>query len=614
MSELHDKLKTLGPVNWSDVPSDNLGPFLQSIFQDAELICNSVPGPDGGIDLSEAQPAKSEPDSASSAKDVVTSETRPPPPHPDYADLQKAWGKPQKINAKDNPLGISVYKMAGKDRNGAWFARRSVHEGISFTKFRKGMQREFAESLAVQGGPGEGNVRGIGGDRRLERKKVEGTGQLEVYQLSAQFPGPTTPREFITMLATSTDALSDKSIQDVKGEKRLPRHFMVVSKPCDHPDAPARDGYVRGFYESVELIRELPIHPPTGNEKSENDKAAKNEDPSREQELNPVEWIMITRSDPGGGIPRFMVERGTPSSICGDAVKFLDWACGKDEIPDPDADEELQEAAQAQHANGASTANGAASAPASRSSTTPSQANQGSQGVVSHLTNALEAGLDAYAPASVAAYAHDYLDDDDDSSSDSSASSFMSAIEGPPTSQETSQGGVVRESTDSVNVASSASTSSIKEVSEHDKELRKLEEKRRSVEMKLSKKLEAEDQKLAVVKQKDDADAVKAQEKHDKEVKKIEEKRQKELAKIDAKREKEKRKAEKKRQKHLDQNTMSQISRERDDFRSQVDALRRENTSLVQQYADLQAENASLIQKLNELGGIDAVRQVQKGH
>ena len=39
---------------------------------------------------------------------------------------------------------------------------------------------------------------------------------------------------------------------------------------------------------------------------------------------------MITRSDPGGSVPRFMVERGTPGSIVADASKFLDWACKKD--------------------------------------------------------------------------------------------------------------------------------------------------------------------------------------------------------------------------------------------------------------------------------------------
>ena len=46
-----------------------------------------------------------------------------------------------------------------------------------------------------------------------------------------------------------------------------------------------------------------------------------------DDEINPVEWIMVTRSDPGGGIPRFMVDRGTPGSIVADAGKFLDWAC-----------------------------------------------------------------------------------------------------------------------------------------------------------------------------------------------------------------------------------------------------------------------------------------------
>jgi hypothetical protein len=44
-----------------------------------------------------------------------------------------------------------------------------------------------------------------------------------------------------------------------------------------------------------------------------------------ESECNPVEWIMITRSDPGGSVPRFMIERGTPGGIVADASKFLNW-------------------------------------------------------------------------------------------------------------------------------------------------------------------------------------------------------------------------------------------------------------------------------------------------
>jgi hypothetical protein len=72
-----------------------------------------------------------------------------------------------------------------------------------------------------------------------------------VYLLSAQFPGPTAPRDFVTMLLTSDNAL------EAQNNEPAPRHFMVVSKPCKHPDAAPRDGYIRGQYESVEFIREI---------------------------------------------------------------------------------------------------------------------------------------------------------------------------------------------------------------------------------------------------------------------------------------------------------------------------------------------------------------------
>lgn len=50
--------------------------------------------------------------------------------------------------------------------------------------------------------------------------------------------------------------------------------------------------------------------------------------------INPVEWIMVTRSDPGGSVPRWMVERGTPKSIAVDAAKFLSWASQPDQSSD----------------------------------------------------------------------------------------------------------------------------------------------------------------------------------------------------------------------------------------------------------------------------------------
>jgi hypothetical protein len=92
--------------------------------------------------------------------------------------LQKEW-KSVKLNAKENPLGMSVYKLAGKDGKGSWFARRSVHEGLGFKKWKTALQREFPETLKVQGGPGEGNIRGIGGEERVEYQVEEGVGTME---------------------------------------------------------------------------------------------------------------------------------------------------------------------------------------------------------------------------------------------------------------------------------------------------------------------------------------------------------------------------------------------------------------------------------------------------
>lgn len=279
-------------------------------------------------------------------------------------------------NAKENPLNIPIYKLSGKDGKGAWFARRSVHKGLPFSRWKSKMQVEMDETLRArqeelkQGRIPTTSIRGIGGDRRLEDIDIRDPetekvlGKVEVYELSAQFPGPTTPRDFVTLMITSDAMLGDGA----DGDLPLPPAYMIVSKPCQHPDAPERDGYIRGQYESVELIRELPIEKTTAkgthakrsastrranthgrdpnsaidsrSTKSNGSSRGKTEPPvpvdadgesgNEVDDPNPVEWIMITRSDPGGSVPRWMVERGTPKSITGDAVKFLNWASEPD--------------------------------------------------------------------------------------------------------------------------------------------------------------------------------------------------------------------------------------------------------------------------------------------
>ena len=110
MAELHKALEQIGPIDWADVPQD-LGPFMKNLFETGELICNSVPPPAGGTAYEASKPTHSKPDTAKSAKEVVNSDARPVDPHPEHVALQKSWGKPVKLNAKDNPLGISVLSL-----------------------------------------------------------------------------------------------------------------------------------------------------------------------------------------------------------------------------------------------------------------------------------------------------------------------------------------------------------------------------------------------------------------------------------------------------------------------------------------------------------------------
>lgn len=163
----------LGPVEWADI-SGSLSDFLKKTFTHAEQLANSCPLPQTDEDTFAKNP------SSYRAKAPVDTLVEPHATTLDrrHEDLQKIWGKP--INkAKDNPLHVWMYKTAGTDKRGAWFARRSIHRGLPFSKWKTAMQREFLTSLKVQEGPGSGAVRGIAGDRRIESETVDGVGSAE---------------------------------------------------------------------------------------------------------------------------------------------------------------------------------------------------------------------------------------------------------------------------------------------------------------------------------------------------------------------------------------------------------------------------------------------------
>jgi len=227
-------------------------------------------------------------------------------------------------------------------------------------------------------------------------KSIEGLGQVAVMQMTAKFPGPSTQRDFVELLVSSTTpGKKEDEEEERNGAGKKPRQYLLITRPVTHEDAPERSGWVRGQYESVEFIREIPVRKTQevsttslpaivreadsdsnkGEQESEKTRSRSKTDtnlpegqngkisvedaqatieantangqdlPSKdtkgesldvpidddgELSPHPVEWIMITRSDPGGSVPKFMVERGTPGAIVSDAGKFLEWATHKE--------------------------------------------------------------------------------------------------------------------------------------------------------------------------------------------------------------------------------------------------------------------------------------------
>lgn len=692
MSELHDSLKYLGPTPWSGIPTSGqeLENYLADLFSHAQVVIDSVPlpAPDDAPLPPKAQPHGQ----ATKASEVTLSSERSAPPPFGHEKYQKDWGKPMKMKAQENPLGLSVYKMSGKDSRGSWFARRSVHEGIGFEKFKRSLQMEFEKSLAETGPPGTGNVRGIGGEERVETIKGE-RGTVEVFRLSAQFPGPTAARDFVTMLTTSDRAMQiDKS--KVKGSSdKAPRHYMIISKPCDHPETQPRSGFVRGFYESIEFIREVPRKLKSSQSALEIDDkhghqhkghllnrsnmsdtelhegrkrastvgvphASSHPDPT-DPEDNPVEWMMITRSDPGGGIPRFLVERGTPGSICSDAVKFVDWCCQNDEEPvsSPSAQRPMSNRRES-HQSWRSRSLVGIEGHLEDQNTTPvpevqtnTEAHQVPEvqkvpeqyqvaeqqaGIESQTTGA-GSGLFGTAAATLQQYTPQVILDrlPGGGASDETVEQQSAPVEPVSTNRAVTvpaEGTTLplhdREETRSIRSATSfasaedhwssepeeegASVSSdnslirknlgSKEATQHDAELKRLDLRKEALHTKFAETQSKYEQTRARENEQVQGESTKSKEKHEREMRKHEEKYQKELAKVERKREKETKKIEAKMKKHADKDEKTRLTRERDEAREELELIKKEAESLRHIVADLQKENTALVIKLGRAG------------
>jgi hypothetical protein len=453
---------------------------------------------------------------------------------------------------------------------------------------------------------------------------------------------------------------------------------MVISKPCLHPDCPPRDGFIRGQYESVEFIREIPLRPKktfsttqlldhgrvSGKEDGSRSNNVDRDESSRaslEQpalsggrrrgktisfaesrgvsakgeavdtmqddsddlsENNPVEWVMVTRSDPGGSVPRFLVERGTPSSIVADASKFLNWAIKKDHSGVNDESENVPEIV-AQGVDGHQTEpeleayqtnghlagiDGASSSLEDKSPPSEGTAsNLGTQqtghnqstGLLTSVANVAYSSIESYAPQGVIDRLHGprltpsvagsvtsrsnqdgsnpVLSEDHEEASFSSSSSVASFA----SAEEQFEGSLPHDSTPSL---LGSNTADMADMTPQGKELKKLNDRKKTLDEKLARVREKELKDKEEITSREEERLRRAEEKHAREIQKQEEKYKRELARLEAKRAKDAAKDEERRKKAEDKDLKQQlelVSRERDILKEQVGALQRENTALV---------------------------------
>lgn len=404
-----------------------------------------------------------------------------------------------------------------------------------------------------------------------------------------------TPRESLTLLAWSTDALSENS--RAADTKKAPRHLIVVSRPTRHFDAPDRPNLVKMEYESVEMIREIPLED--------------NED----AETNPIEWLMVTRSDPGGGIPRFMVERGTPGSIVADVGKFLNWACSKGEVDfetEGEADIEaivqehnkkvdMVEEKRASETEDGQTTSTASAKPLTSESHISAQYNDG---LVSKFTEAVASTASDYLPyfQQQSTYAAAAGKDNSDTSSDISEDSngtFRSALHDQtitPLSLHPPPNELSNDSSASLEKLSS----DLVDKRNNSRELDRLLQKRTELDVRAEKEREAFAQKAVQASEREEKERNKMMDRHEKQRKKQEERYQREIAKLDARRIKEEQKEGERRKKAEQKDEMKRLKSELAEWKNKCQIAEKEAELLRQQIERLQRENTAIVARLPE--------------
>ncbi|KAK4106244.1 hypothetical protein N658DRAFT_502740 [Parathielavia hyrcaniae] len=732
--------KSLSPVTWATdiAPRDpsSLADLLTTTLSEAQLLIDSIPTPtpappssnthtpnssgrarshtdsavqppssSGGVGKSGEGEGENKELSSGKGEDRNTAEQQQQDREATVRKLQREW-KDLKVAQGDkngNPHGIAMYKMAARDGRYAWFARRSLHRpegggglgGLGgFDKWEAALRGEMQATLdkvAATPGmePGMGNIRGIGAERRVETVECD-AGTVDVYHVSARFPGPTAPRDFVPLIMMPKGGEEKKD-----GPTRTPRQFTIVSRPCEHPDCPPRSGFIRGTYESVEIIREVPVAKPLRKVRSSIDlnrddlkggldgerigkeavlRAAKRaagdeiESEGEGRTVSPqqadggdledtemaIEWLMVTRSDPGGSVPRFMVEKGTPGGIINDAGKFIKWLSAQrmDDLTKPSPSPSDRQATKTTGESPVQEQPGQLPVATSvedhlpngeaEPQEEPSAGNSAnSSGIYGMFSSALDMATSAVA-SRVAAFAPRQTDSDSsDDESDISDASYLSAAEEgtQPESTVPDHNNTVEtaSATDKASTHSTPSTVSehdaqpplsqtpsatfLQAKSQHEKELGKLQSRMRKAQEKLERAQArqqaknnnngsaaasngdlASDEAREKQKEKDDQALAKLREKHEKEIAKQEDKFRRETQRLADKRAAEERKAEARRKKAAEREERGNLAMELQRARAERDVARKEVDMLRERVGELQGQCTMLVARLGKEG------------
>lgn len=372
-----------------------------------------------------------------------------------------------------------------------------------------------------------------------------------------------------------------------------------------------------------------------------------------------IEWLMVTRSDPGGSVPRFMVEKGTPGGISNDANKFIRWLSstsieellgdGSKKTVDIETNwkekgEEVGLMAGTKPSQDAGTGEkGGQATPAGRTEQTrPPRALQTSisapQGFYGMISGALGAATSVVANTigvftgsakgtdselnTDSSEGEDKTDTDSEGEdgyvsaedwADNNASVPKPTVGGDQASTRSTRSTTLSSTTSSAlqTTPPSITTSTTgrkrggRTTSQHEKDLLKLQEHKKKAEEKLARAQarrlkDATNSHKNTINSGDERD--KLRERHEKELAKQEAKYQRELKKLEEKRKNEERKAEERQRKQRRKEEKANTGMELERVKAERDLAMKEIEVLKDQVGDLQGQNTKLVAILGKHG------------